>query len=523
MSETKTKTADSGLRRFLRAVLRKTDVNVRVTDLRSATELIEELREQDALQALREIHSALVDLNGLDWLGLKERIRTTQYLDDKSRPLSDEVIARLFAPGAADAYLLKALPVVTQSWSELSTSYQRCLAQFEKDGGHAEQVLVVSSRAMALTCYMLECMLYRHYEVGESTWRLLHGAYRLAEKHQVVGKRESETALTPGQWLMVAHLLARIPYGRMLPQEVRAVAEWLRQAVSMCQLTTGINVRRDALCVDLHLNEMAQGARRILQSEGHRGLVTDKLMQAWLKSPPLSGRPVQWKEIVLDIGFAWSGKPRAFRRRAQREKMQREVLLRHGVNDVLALLKSPDAALMEKSNHERYSFESWFGEEGGMDAPDPREKAQPGSLLIDQSAIGVAIRFPRQDRYDVPVGELVGIYSAGDAAPRIGRVARINRRLSGDIEVGIELLALHAMPIVVQDPQTKVRFEAIHVAQSANPLFSGCLLLPATRTGIDGVFLVTLGNGVFKARVAADATVSNARFVVCKLEKLGIA
>ncbi|WP_137935829.1 hypothetical protein [Chitinivorax sp. B] len=521
MSENKT--AESGLRRFLRAVLRKADANIRVTDLRSATELIEELREQDALQALREIRTALSDLNGLDWLGIKERIRTTQYLDDKSRPLSDEVIARLFAPGTADTYLLKALPVVTQSWGELSTSYQRCLQHFEKEGGNAELVLSVCSRTMALSAYILECMLYRHYEISEGTWRTLHSAYLLAEKHQVVAKRETESSLTPGQWLIAGHLLARMPYSRMLPQEIRATAEWLRQAVPMCQLATGVNVRRDALCIDLQSGESATGARRMVQSEACRGVATDKLVTAWLKSPPLSGRPVQWKELVLDIGLAWGGKPRSFRRRVQREKANREVLLRHGVADVLALLKNPDAILAEKTDNQRYSFESWFGEEPDSDAPDPSEQSQPGCTLIDQSAIGISVRFPKQDRFDVPVGELIGAYSAGDAAPRIGRVARVARRLGGDIEIGIEVIALHAVPVVVQDPGTKVRFEAIFVAQSANPLLSERLLLPATKTGIDGIFVVALSNGIVKARISADATVSNARFVVCKLEKLGAA
>ncbi|WP_028454456.1 hypothetical protein [Chitinilyticum litopenaei] len=414
-----------------------------VHDLKSATLLMQELPESDILNAQIEIVKALQQLNGNTQISLKERMRTVPYLDEKARGLQKHLVdiyyGRQIDTGATPQQVL---PTLLAFWNDMGEAYRLCLKQASQTNarGLEEQLQRFSLRAMRYFGEHIKWAYLRYMEIDPRTWRRLNKLYQFAEQQGFAIAPQNAYSDTPGETIRHEYIrilmLALANPDKLQPEQIELISEWLGHWSHRIDLEDQIRPNRQLFAVNIAGTSPPKRLRRDMVGENWRYWYTEALIThlkdvseqlqrgvppEHLELPEASATAAN-QELLRSLIDLWSRDTPAPIRKTERQLTSKKVLVQRGFAQVLRRYTEPDKTAP------RGSLQQWE--------------------VVNESATGLGVRYQSLIDDQLLVGELIGISDAPETPPSIAIVRRINKRLDGQVLVGIETLT-HT-PILVE-------------------------------------------------------------------------
>ncbi|MBE9607733.1 hypothetical protein [Chitinilyticum piscinae] len=414
-----------------------------VHDLKSATTMMRELPESDILNAQIEIVKALQQLNSNPSIPLKERLRTIPYLDEKARSLQTHLIdiyyGRQIDTGTSPKQVL---PTILAFWNDMGEAYRLCLKQASQTSarGHEKQLQLCALRAMRYFGEHIKWAYLRYLEIDPRTWRRLNKLYQHAEQHGFAmtpqqAYPDSEGGTIRHEFLRIQMLSLANP-DKLQPEQIELLANWLGEWSHRIDLEDQIRPNRQLFAVNIAGTTSAKRLRRDMVGENWRYWYTEALIQHIkdvhdkLRSgvtpdhfglPAASAKPANL-DLLQELLAWWSRDTPAPVRKTERHASDKKIHVLRGFDAVLHKLGSPDSRI------NRYPQQQWH--------------------VVNESATGIGASYQGLHEDHLRVGEIVGLSDGPANLPSIGIVRRINKRLDGQVNIGIETLT-HS-PILVE-------------------------------------------------------------------------
>ncbi|WP_028452611.1 hypothetical protein [Chitinilyticum aquatile] len=414
-----------------------------IHDLKSATQMMQELPESDILNAQIEIVKALQQLNTNPKVSLKERLRTVPYLDEKARGLQTHLIdiyyGRQIDTGATPQQVL---PTILAFWNDMGEAYRLCLKQAAQANarGMEKQLQQCALRAIRYFGEHIKWAYLRYLELDPRTWRRLNKLYQHAEQYGFAMAPQHAYADTPGETIRHEYIrilmLSLANPDKLQPEQIELVSDWLGRWSHRIDLEDQIRPNRQLFAVNIAGSSPPKRLRRDMVGENWRYWYTEALTQ-YLKDvleqlqrgtdpkdldlPAQSATPANL-DLLQELMAWWSRDTPAPVRKTERHTISKKVFVRRGFASILQKIATPEA------HGNRNDLFQWD--------------------VVNESATGLGASYQGLHEDHLRVGEIVGISESATTAPSIGIVRRINKRLDGQVNVGIETLT-HS-PILVE-------------------------------------------------------------------------
>lgn len=454
-----------GFKNLLKAVIgHSPNTEARVTNLASATELIQEISKGSATSVLKEVKLALGELNGLDWVSAKERIRTTLYLDEKSQPFILEVMGALLVRASDPLFMARALPLLVETWQQMATSYRKWLEATEVSQLQTAEGQLATCRLLALQVRMAQCLLVRAKPVHEQIWTFAHKLYQRAERAQTTRNPQQlypadSFQVTPGSLLSVLHLLTLAPYQTLSAGHLFALCDWLWVRQQGIQLLPAPS-ERSTLVIDLATLLPARPQRRGPQTEQSRFIECPTLQDDLRTRAPAFMNATT--PLYLQLSEAWGGRFRVFCRQSARQSVDKEAVVRLTWTPLLAMVNDPAAAVKDELTPKPQTR----GADWKPLAPG-EEEAKPVKVervrIINQSSGGLGLLLPRQLDAEPILGDLIGVAPVEGGQALLGEVVWLDRTQTRYLEAGVRLLGEDAVVVRAQRVGAPRKVEAIAV------------------------------------------------------------
>jgi len=496
------------IRDLLKAVINKApQTEARITNLASATELIQEISKGSATSVLKEVKLALTDLNGLN-VSQRERIRTTLYLDERSQPFVIEVMGALLVRATDPMFVARALPLLVEMWQQLGNSYRKWLDAADPAQVQSADGQLAVCRLLGLQVRIAECLLVRAKPVPAPVWSLAHKLFRLSERAAPGGNQiklypPDPGFVTAGSLLGVLHLLGASPCFTLPPGQVLALCEWLwvrQESIS----TTGTQTREATLLVDLAVADVCKPLRRGEQPAMSGFINCQKLLADLHTHAPAFMK--KGTTLFPQLQEIWSGRFRVFSRQSVRQPQDKEALIRLEWTPLVSLVRSPDNSVQDE-------IKPKAAQQGGDWKPlaPGEEQSKPvkpeRARLVNQSQGGLALSLPKQIASEPGLGDLIGVALLEGGPAMLGQVVWLNRSQAKYLGVGVKLLGEDAVVVNAQRVGTQRKMEAIALQKHAPgmPDWTG-LILPPGNPIVAGEYLVGINDELELCRLVPMAT-----------------
>lgn len=453
-----------------------------VHDLKSATRMMEQLPENQVLEALNEIIAALQKLNCNPHVGAKERSRTIAYLDEKTRPLLMHLIdvhfGRLVDFSAPPRQVLL---TIVSFLGEMANAYSLCLRAVAQSirSMDSAQLQLFTLRGVMYCGELTKWCYTRYIPVKTGIWNNLNQFYQFAAQQgfdRLPVQPYAGQALTSAQseYLQALMLALSMPE-KCRVQQIDMLSEWLKRWMDKLVLEDQIQPHQQTFAVHVGTPAMPRRLQRDMVGDGWLYINTQKLVAhmqdvaAQLQSgkdpvqlglPAESALPVN---IVLmqQLALLWSRDVAAPSRRDKRSASAKSMLL----------IRGPEAI----AEHLRQ-----------LDTASAQFKPVPGALLsitaANESESGMGVKFMPKRAEHLIAGEAVGLMNENDTRFfAIGIVRRLACSPEGEIFAGIEIMSRNPSAVAVAAPESQ---QSIHVAYSpdtSTSLKNRFLLVPEAR------------------------------------------
>lgn len=483
------------IRSLLKAVIgHSAQTEARVTNLASATELIQEISKGSATSVLREVKSALAELNTLENISLKERIRTTLYLDEKCQPYVLEVMGALLVRAADPMFMARALPLLVEVWQQLGASYRKWLDAVDANNLHSNEGQLAVCRLLGLQIRMAQCLLVRAKPIHAQIVTLSHKLYLHTERsphgaHPIKLYPDAHGLVTAGSLLGVQHLMALAPFSTLPPGHILALIDWLwmhQEGITVTASPTD----HTALVLDLATTDNCRPLRRGVQVPTARFIDCQRLLDDLYHNAPAFMNVST--PLYAQLLEAWSGQFRVFGRQSVRYQTEKEAIIRLGWTPLLALVNDPSTVIKDEITPKTTKSSDWKPLAPGEEESKPTKIER--ARVLNSSLTGLALALPKQLDSEPALGDLIGVALLDGAAVMLGQVVWINRSQTRYLGVGVKLLGEDAVVVTVQRVGTQRNTEGIALQRhsSSNGTDWTGLLLPPGNPLIAGEYLVAM-------------------------------
>ncbi len=469
---------------LIRALLRR-KAGGPVANLKSVTVWAQELPENDLQEAQEAIVAAMVSINGNRSTPLIDRIQVLMYLDEKAAGLQDSLYRDYLAHGTEpNAPESLYPPTITSFWEALAAGYHRCIREFAQNaaGRRVRQKLPFLT-ARAMRCYAMQakwCHM-RYLPVESRVWRRLHRLYLLAERQGFArtplrlyphANRETTCAAEYLQPL----LLSLANPDSLLPAEIEMADLWLDSWSQYLTLETEFRPQRQLYAVNLADGKPGKRLRRNMLGEKYRywsvhpllervASITESLKNGELPARLGLGEDCRLPgclDLIELVTARWTGQGGA--RRHERRERADSVQVTLGLRAVLEQLQPgrkpgaprpvppPDEhAAMDYRPDDILAPVPSPGEGAAADPEELFEDALPPWTMENESVSGYAVAFDQGGGRSPGIGTLIGLRPDRKTLA-VGVVRRMNRDLSGRVQLGIETLALSPIAVKLHPP-----------------------------------------------------------------------
>lgn len=495
-----------------------------VHNLKSATRMVEQLPENQVLEAVTEIVKALQKMNRNQRIGMKERFRTIAYLDEKTRPLLEHLVDVFFGRKIDDtAPPRHVLLTIVAFLGEMANAYGVCLSTLAQSyrSIDPDQLQLFTLRGMMYCSALTKWSYTRYLPVKQGVWHIINQFYQFAELQRFTTISLSPYTNHPAtnvqqEYLLCLMLSLSMPE-KMQVGQIELVVQWLRKWEILLDLESEISPNRQAFAINTAVATSPRRLQRDMVGDGWRYINTDKLVQhmqsiisrlqfgdspASLDLPEESALRLNIQLMQQLLGL-WSREIPAPKRRDKRQSVNKPVIVLCGFKTLCEQLASTGTAI----------------------------KGSPGTVLTltveNESESGLGAKFMPKRFEQLPVGEVVGLLQEGGVL-RLGVVRRLACQPDGKMFGGIEFLTrettLIKPPMLVGlTPPGKPRLLALYSPDSSPNAKDRFLLLPQADYVDQGEYLVEAQGKSFLIRLSppieyTPETVRVGFFVQSKVE-----
>lgn len=414
-------------------------------DLRSATQMMMDLPENQVLAAQAEIIKGLKQLNANGRIPIKERFRTIDYLDGKARDLQRHLLDIHHGKVVdMDAPPKQVQMTIIAFWAEMGNAYRQALKHYQNAphrGIDAEQVQIFTLRGLMYFAEQAKWSHVRYLKVEPGVWRNLNRFYLYAERQGFEQKllrahTDVEQTTVQREYGQVLMLALSAP-DKLLPKQVDLVADWLRRWSDCIEIGKEIRPHHHLFAINLDTDSAPRRLRRDMLGEQWRYGASARLVSAArdaldhlaqgasaveLGLPEASSDPVNI-DLLRRLIHLWSRDMPIPVRRHERRIARKSLGVVRGLEAVIEHLRRA------KGGDEEAPLLEW--------------------TLENESDSGFGVQCRARGQEQLKVGEIIGVVS--EQRPNtmsIGVIRRIARQSDGALEAGIETLS--STPLVVE-------------------------------------------------------------------------
>lgn len=451
-----------------------------VRDLKSATKMVEQLPENQVLQAVTEIVKALQKMNRNPKVGVKERFRTIAYLDEKTRPLLAHLIEIFFGrktdPSAPQRQVLL---TIVAFLGEMANAYSVCLKVLEQSLRSVDnaQLQLFTLRGMLYCSSLAKWSYIRYLPVRQGIWGIINSFYLFAEQHRfssvtlIPYAGEPETT-AQREYLQCLLLSLSMPE-KMRVGQIELVSTWLRNWEHLAKIETTLRPNQQTFAIQISEAAAPRRVQRDMAGDDWRYINTGKLIQhlqevsAHLRvgeHPGQIGLPAESAEncniqLLQQLQNLWSRDVPAPTRKDKRSTISKPVTLICGFNAITKQMTATTLTLRVA-----------------------REQIMQ-LTAENESESGLGAQFLPKRSEQLPLGEMVGLYDESTGAINLGVVRRIACLPDGKIFTGIEFMTKKTSqaksPMLVELTQPgKPAMVAIYSPDSAPAAKDRFLIVP---------------------------------------------
>lgn len=458
-----------------------------VNSLKTATQFMQELDADDYVRAQTEVTRALAELNQNSKVGLKERVRTVLYLDEKAQLMQTRLRAEwLDNLDASPAISRQLQPTLLAYWQQQQLAFKSCIRHYAKNPTNAlvDPIKLVVARAMAAYSNEAVSSLIRYMPIEDRVWRNLHRLYSFAETERFSEDRiqlypESTSPVSCNQIYLRLAMLHLSQPERLSVTQLLHLEAWLQGASDSLLLDSQIRPHRQTYVVNLGTDTPPRRLRRTMIGESYRYWATDTLVEKVQDhigklmdgANPVSlgfGEGIRTQECMNLLGgllSRWSRESDPMLRKHERASTQKSISVAQGLKDVIqhlrvGLPRSKGAPVVG------YQF-------SGPATVSPQEPGQDALfeskleewLVENQSATGVGASFNPSHMNDLKVSTLIGLRADSDKHCAVGVVRRLQNSAEGQGYVGIETLSQTPLVVELREQETGVKVDAIYLPE----------------------------------------------------------
>ena len=465
--------------RFTSQLARLAPFGKRIDDplnsLKSATRWVQSLPVGDPLKCQQAIANQLKRFNENSTLCAKDRLAALMLLDEKSRDLQDSLVRQyLRNPRMSRAQESQLWHSVHNLYREIADGYQAFVQPGAREASkhqHADLIPLVTLRAIRALGLLLKWRAVRYLPAGETLWLRLHELFRVAERdgfHRQCQRTYAEDGADCSCETAYLHtmMFTLASTGTLYPRQLDLLDRWLCGWHEMLKLDKEYVPDVHSFAVDLSADH---APRRIRKPDSDKPLrfwetaaLQQKLheIQAGLQQglSPLqlglteNARSAESLELIEYLQRQWSALATREQRRAPREPTKRLVEVIHGLDAIVAHIKSagipadsspygPALSYDEANDVRVYGFvtDRTRNRAAAPTAPSPEAERW---VMHDESGNGYGALVESRDKDWLRPGALIAVRPQGTSAPwRIGIVRRLSRIDDDTSSVGIETLA----------------------------------------------------------------------------------
>lgn len=486
---------------FISSILGRSVDNGSVSNLKTATQFMQELDADDYVRAQTEVTRALADLNQNSKISIKERVRTVLYLDEKAQVmqvrLRGEWLDNLETSPAVSRQLQ---PTLIAYWQQQQLAFKACIRNYAKhpSASLVDPIKLIVARAMAAYANEALSSLIRYMPIEDRIWRNLHRLYSFAETE---GFAEDKIQLYPDSaapvscnqiYLRLAMLHLSQPE-RLPVNQLLHLDQWLKQAADTMVLESQIRPHRQTYVVNLGTDTPPRRLRRTMIGETYRYWATDLLMERVQEhigklmdgdNPVTLGfgegiRTQECMNLLSGLVNRWSRESDPMLRKHERATTRKSITVAQGLKDVVqhlrvGLPKSKGAPVV---GYEFSGPATVSPQEPGQDALF--ESKLEEWLVQNQSATGVGASFHPSHAHELKVGTLIGLRSDADKHSAVGVVRRLQNSTEGQGYVGIETLSQTPLVVELREQETEEQVDAIYLPEIKEAKQARSLLIAA--------------------------------------------
>lgn len=473
-----------------------------VNNLKTATQFMQELDADDYVRAQTEVTRALAELNQNARVGIKERVRTVLYLDEKAQVMQVRLRAEwLENLDASPAISRQLQPTLLAYWQQQQLAFKSCIRNYAKNPSNSlvAPIKLVVARAMAAYSNEAVSSLIRYVPVEDRVWRNLHRLYSFSEAE---GFAEDSIQLYPDGSAPVScnHLYLRLAMLHLSQPERLPVTQllhldaWLQKAADCLTLESQIRPHRQTYVVNLGTDTPPRRLRRTMIGETYRYWATDALMEKVQdhigklmdgENPVTLGfgegiRTQECMALLSGLVSRWSRESDPMLRKHERASTQKSITVAQGLKDVVQHLRVglPSSKGAPVVGYQFTGPATVSPQEPGHDALF--ESKLEEWLVQNQSATGVGASFHPSHMNDLKVGTLIGLRADADKHSAVGVVRRLQNSSEGHGYVGIETLSQTPLVVELREQETDARVDAIYLPEIKEAKQARSLLLAAS-------------------------------------------
>ncbi|PHV12586.1 hypothetical protein [Chitinimonas sp. BJB300] len=400
----------------------------------SATKLMAELPRDQTLLALTEIVKAVAELNRNAKVGLKERFRSVQSLDDKARPLMALLIGVYQGKATIEGIPPRqVLPSLIACWQELASAYKLCLKQHAQQPAarFASESELITLRAIAYYAEQARWAYLRHYEPELRIWRNLNHLFLIADSsdfsHKEIARYPEEAPCPIVNYYLLIVLFKLAEPERRRTEDLAFLNQILPRCVNLVRPEKIIRIREQNYAVNLDDTLPPVKLRRNMVGERYRYFDTEALATHFhsLSPHPLDSaalNPIDLalrEKLLADLAVVYSRAGQTRSRRSERRTREAPASVALGLKQIAHALQS---------NATEAEWETW--------------------TLGDESSNGIGLHYRPGFDDHLEIGEVLLLRQDGHIG--LTFVRRMVKHRDGQIQVGAEKIAPQAQLVILQ-------------------------------------------------------------------------
>lgn len=441
----------------------------------SATQLVQQLQQEEYFDAHIEIIKAVTRINADVNIPLNERLTTLLYVDERTYPIHKKICNDHFKPENAKKNFI---PCILAYINEFARGYQICLEQFIKtpDIKMAQEIVLASLRGLIHHNQQILWYALRHIKPQANTWQQAYLFYQLLENANVHDKPIEIYSSIPEAQVTAIQVLMHSVYLSIANTSNLQINEILQLNYLLgvnCQQIDLLKLHKQAddlvepiFMLDLTDDAAPYPYRRGSTKSSCRYWSAQQFAEAMpslcttTQAPPpsvyfLNAIPntasKSWQAFVKKIHSRLT-QPELEQREAERTFLAEEVFVSTGFN-LIAFKAKQNPTLPNIVEKEEY----W--------------------VMTNISKTGLGLTCFTKAGEGLHIGDLV-LVEFTDSLPILGVVRRLLKHLEGSTNIGLEIIASSPIAITLTDNITKKTHFGLYITHANSKKNKRSLLIP---------------------------------------------